>query len=292
MRGAEDLQVRFWGVRGSRPVPGPATAKTGGNTSCVEIRIGTRSILFDAGTGIVPCGARLVRQQSAGEVHIFLSHLHHDHIEGLRFFPPLYEKDWRCRVYGPETETGDFAERLRATMGGYLFPVAADDLPGKLDVRSLVDNEQVDLGGTPALSVESAHSNAHPNFGVRLYRLRYGQRVIVYATDVEAPAGGFEEVVRFAAGADVLIHDAQYTDHEYSRAENGRTGWGHSTVRMAAEVARAAGVGRLLLYHHDPERKDADIPKMERAARAIFPRTKAAYEGLRVQVTGSDKKAR
>lgn len=289
MGGAEDLEIRFWGVRGSRPVPGPTTAKTGGNTSCVEMRAGGRSILFDAGTGIVPCGARLVQAAVEGDVDIFVSHLHHDHIEGLRFFPPLYRVGWRCRVYGPETPERDFAQRLKDTMGGQLFPVAASELPAKLTIHGLADGESIRLATSPSLIVESAHTGAHPNFGVRLYRLRYGRAVVVYATDVEAPAGGFDEVVRFASGADLLIHDAQYTDREYYRAEDGRAGWGHSTVRMAAEAARAAGVGRMILYHHDPERRDGDVPKMERAAQAIFPKSKAAYEGMRLRLTAGGR---
>lgn len=289
---AGDLKIRFWGVRGSRPVPGPTTVEVGGNSSCVEVRAGDRCVVFDAGTGIVPCGESLVRRAPTGTVDLFLSHLHHDHIEGLRFFAPLYRKDWRCRVYGPETATGDFGDRLRATMGGHLFPVEMEELPAGLEIRGLAEHEGVRLAGTPAIRVDSSHCPAHPKFGVRLYRLHYAGRRIVYATDVEAPCDGFEQIVRFAKGADVLIHDAQYTDHDYFRPRDNRQGWGHSTVRMAAEAARAAGVGRLLLFHHDPSRHDTEVAELERTARAVFPRSKAAYEGLILRLSATAKRAR
>lgn len=285
MQTADGLQIRFWGVRGSRPVPGPSTAQFGGNSSCVAVRAGRHNVIFDAGTGIVPCGEHLLRRAADSAVHIFISHLHHDHVEGLRFFPPLYRPGWRCRVYGPETAQADFASRVQATMGGYLFPVETEELAADLQIRGLAADESVHLGGAAPTKIESAHCCAHPKQGVRLYRLRHAGRVVVYATDVEAPCGGFEQVVRFASGADVLIHDAQYTENDYFRPQDNRQGWGHSTVRMAAEAARAAGVGRLVLYHHDPSRSDAAIPELERTAQDIFRRSTAAYEGLVIRLT-------
>ena len=117
-----------------------------------------------------------------------------------------------------------------------------------------------------------------------LYRITHAGHSVVYATDVESPKGGYEDVVAFARGADVLIHDAQYTDEEYHGGHLNKAGWGHSTVRMAAEAARAAGVGQLFLYHHDPEHDDAEVRQLERLARSIFPHSRAATEGLEVRL--------
>ncbi len=280
MQGEQDIRIRFWGVRGSFPVPGPSTAKFGGNSSCVEVEAGGKRVVFDAGTGLIALGQHLVDHEPPGDLAILLSHLHHDHIEGLRFFKPFYRKGWRCRLYGPDTGEPGLAEHLAQTMRGRFFPVDMEELPARIDVRQLRPGRRLNLGGQPKVQVEVEHTSAHPRFGVHLFRLTCHGRSVVYATDIEAPQGGFDSVVRFAAGADVLIHDAQYTHHEYFRDEDNRQGWGHSTVRMAAEAARAAGVGQLILFHHDPCRRDAQIPPLERLAKKIFPRARAAREGL------------
>jgi len=284
MTGGAGIEIRFWGVRGSYPVPGPATAKTGGNSSCVEMRAGGKTMVFDAGTGIIGLGAKLLQRTGAQDVHIFLSHLHHDHIEGLRFFKPLYRENWQCHLYGLTHGERDLRAHLEATMHGHYFPVEMRDLKAHLDFHTIEPGEPIVLGSRPRVVVEPAHCRAHPRYGVTLYRLRCGGKTVVYATDVEAPVSGYEEVVRFASGADVLIHDAQYTDREYFREVDNRQGWGHSTVRMAAETARAAGVGQLILYHHDPARKDPQIAPLERLARTIFPRSKAAREGMTLRL--------
>lgn len=278
------MDIRFWGVRGSHPVPGPRTAKTGGNSSCVEVSAGGRTVVFDAGTGIIALGHELLARGGRREVDIFLSHLHHDHIEGLRFFKPFYRQQWRCRLYGPATGEPNLEEHLAQTMHGRFFPVEMHELQAKIAVQRLAVGSRIALGGRPRVVVEVGHTGAHPRHGSHLFRLTCGGRSVVYATDVEAPLGGFEDVVRFAHGADVLIHDAQYTEDEYFRPVDNRRGWGHSTVRMAAETAAAAGVGRLVLYHHDPCRTDVQIPALERLARRIFPQVTVAREGLTLHV--------
>lgn len=278
------ITIKFRGVRGSFPVPGPTTAKTGGNSSCVEVRAGGKVILFDAGTGIIPVGHELVRSAGPREVHIFLSHLHHDHIEGLRFFKPFYKPDWTCHLYGPDTASPGLDDHLAQMMRGRFFPLEMSDLLAKIEIHALTPGGKIDLGGRPRVRIAIDHTTAHPRFGVHLFRLECAGKSVVYATDVEAPLGGLEKVVSFAKGADVLIHDAQYTEHEYFRREDNRQGWGHSTVRMAAEAARAAEVGRLVLYHHDPCRKDSQIAPLEKLARKIFPRVTAAREGKSLRI--------
>lgn len=286
------LRVRFWGVRGSFPVPGPRTAKVGGNSSCVEITAGDQTLIFDAGTGIIGLGERLVKQQASGDIHIFLSHMHHDHIEGLRFFQPFYRKDWRCTIYGPESRSHPLAHALKHMMQPRFFPVEFGDLQARLEIRGLDDRVAIDFGGRPPLRVESLHSEAHPKFGIQLYRISRAGRSIVYATDVEAPLGGFEAVTEFANGADLLIHDAQYTEHEYFRTVGNKQGWGHSTVKMAAATATAAGVGRLVLFHHDPIRTDAQVPKLETEAKRYFRNSTAAREGMTISLPAATRTAR
>ena len=141
------------------------------------------------------------------------------------------------------------------------------------------------LRGSASVDVLAQHSRAHPKLGVMVYRVECGGRSVVYATDIEAPKGGHADVVECARGADVLIHDAQYTDEEYYSGTTLKAGWGHSTVRMAAEVARDAGVGELILYHHDPTHNDKEIARLEAGARKIFPHTRAATEGMTLSLT-------
>lgn len=284
MASGKGLVIRFWGVRGSFPVPGPACAQVGGNSSCVEVEAGGQTIIFDAGTGLIGLGARLIKRGKPRPLHLFLSHLHHDHIEGIRFFKPLYRPAWSCTLYGPDSGRPGLADLLTQNMSGRFFPVDLRKLPAQLTIRALKKRESIVLPGTPDVHIETEYCAAHPTYGVQFYRLTCGKRSLVYATDVEAPKGGFEDVVRFAKGADVLIHDAQYTDTEYFREVDNRQGWGHSTVRMAAETARAAGVGQLVLYHHDPSRTDSQMPALERLASKIFPSTTLAREGLAIRL--------
>ena len=281
MSGQSALRIRFWGVRGSHPMPGRSTLRVGGNSSCVEISTSRHTLVFDGGTGLIGLGHDLLRRNGHGTVHIFFSHTHHDHIEGLRFFGPAYSADWTCHLYGRNNGRRTLKDVLVGAMDQCLFPVALSELAANLDIHDLGDEKRLRLGGKPPLVVHARHSEAHPKPGVVLYRTTYGDRSVVYATDVEAPRGGHQDVVKFARGADVLIHDAQYSEEEYD-GEFNKVGWGHSTVRMAAEVARDAGVGQLLLYHHDPQHDDRFIRKLERAAQQIFPETQAAREGMEV----------
>jgi phosphoribosyl 1,2-cyclic phosphodiesterase len=287
MRRAPALHIRFWGVRGSHPVPGPATARVGGNSSCVEITAAGHHLVFDAGTGIIGLGQLLLHGDGDRSVHIFLSHTHHDHIEGLRFFQPAYDDRWTCYLYGTSPPRKTLEQLLAGVMTPSFFPVALSELPARLCIRTLARDERIVFRGSRAVEVQARYSRAHTKLGVTMYRVTCGGRSVVYATDIEAPLGGHDDVVTFARGADVLIHDAQYTDAEYHDGHHGKAGWGHSTVRMAAEVARAAGVGELLLYHHDPDRADPQMPALERLARRIFPQSRIATEGMKVSLAAT-----
>ncbi len=284
MSTGQAVRVRFWGVRGSHPTPGPSTLRIGGNSSCVEVATPGRRVIFDAGTGIIALGRRLTRNGAPETVHIFLSHTHHDHIEGLRFFEPVYRPGWHCYLYGP-AHAGQKLERiLDGAMQPPFFPVGLHELPAQLTISDLNGGERLRLGGRPPVVVTTRYSTAHPKAGVTLYRVACGGRSVVYATDVEAAKGGHDDVVAFARGADVLIHDAQYTEDEYYGGHLNKAGWGHSTVQQAAEVARAAGVGQLVLYHHDPTHDDAEVRRLERLAHKTFPGAKAAREGVEIEL--------
>jgi len=247
--------------------------------------VADRILAFDAGTGLIGLGdALLARTHRLPRVDIFLSHYHHDHIEGLRFFTPLYECGWECRLYGPKLRGATVERSLRMAMAPPFFPVQWDELPARTQVRSVADGEVIRFSGPGAPRVRVALSSAHPKLGVALYRVEYGGRALVYATDLEAIGAAFDLVVEFSRGAQVLVHDAQYTDEEYSGGRRPRTGWGHSTIRIAAEVARAAGVERLFLYHHDPAHSDQELAHLLTRARAIFPASELAREGLRIDL--------
>ena len=279
------LRIRFWGVRGSHPTPGPSTVGVGGNSSCVEVSSAEHTLVFDAGTGLIGLGRELMKRPGSREVHIFLSHLHHDHIEGLRFFAPAYAPEWTCHLYGPAGAGADTLRHVRAqVMGARLFPVDLSELAARVKIKGLRPRARVCFNGPHALEVQAHLSRAHPKVGVTFYRINYGGRSVVYATDVESQQGGFDAVVDFARHADVLIHDAQYTDEEYHGGRINKAGWGHSTVCQAAEAAKAAAVGKLLLFHHDPEHDDAEVHRLEKLAQSIFPKSRAATEGLELQL--------
>lgn len=274
------MQVEFWGVRGSIATPGPLTARVGGNTSCVEVRCGGTRLILDAGTGLRALGDALVAGATGSgvEATLLLSHFHWDHIQGIPFFVPAYLPTTRLGivggVHGPLSLRDTLAHQMRAPV----FPVRLDQLSATLALREVKDEETLSIGEARV----TAASLAHPG-GVTAYRIEHAGRALVYATDTEHPARLDERLVRLAAGADVLVYDAQYTPEEYA-GEDGpsKVGWGHSTFAVGAEVARAAGVGQLVLFHHDPRRTDTQVEEVEARARALFSDTVAAREGMRI----------
>jgi phosphoribosyl 1,2-cyclic phosphodiesterase len=272
------MRVRFWGVRGSIAAAGPETAQVGGNTSCVEVRVGEgvdeTLIVLDAGTGLRRLGESLRGPVAA---HLFLSHLHWDHIQGFPFFGPAYVPGNRIRVHAPErcAADGNVRAALDAQMRAPHFPVGLDAMRAELSFCAVAAGAQLVIGAG-GVSVQTAAAK-HPN-GCLAYRVAAGGRSVVYATDTEHDASGRidRQLLELARGADVLIYDAQYTVDEYA----GKRGWGHSTAEEGARLAEAAGVGQLVLYHHDPTHDDWQIARIEAATRARFPNTVAAREGL------------
>lgn len=271
-----NFNLEFHGVRGSLAAPGASIARVGGNTSCVEVVAGDTRIVLDAGTGLRAVGERLVGQPSS-HTTVLLSHVHWDHIQGLPFFPPIYVPGHRVDVVSGPNGFMPLEQVLRRQMSPPCFPVAFDDIAERVTARDVRPGHALRIGD---VSVRMARLN-HPD-PVYGYRLDYRGSSVVYATDTEHWSCIDPTLRALAAGADVLIYDAQYTPEEYP----GKVGWGHSTFAAAAELARAAGVGQLVLFHHDPRRDDDAVAEIEARARELFYQTSAAREGLRLDVLG------
>jgi ribonuclease BN (tRNA processing enzyme) len=295
---APSFRVRFWGVRGSYPTTNPATLRTGGNTSCVEVKAGEQRLIFDAGTGIIPLGKEICNGGAPRPTaYVFLSHTHIDHVMGLCFFEPLLRANARSFIFGPGKAPGALTRSLRQLTHSHLFPVSIDELKGRKEICSLQGGEiirvaspgrkpsieKIALGepnSSEELTITTHKSPAHPRFGVLLYRVNYRHKSLIYATDIEQKQGGYPDVIEFARGADLLIHDAQYLHAEYCSDARPKKGWGHSTVEIAAEVAEKAGVKRLALFHHEPTHDDKAMAQIERRSKELFPRSLIAHEGM------------
>lgn len=300
------VRLKFWGVRGSIPTPGPATVQYGGNTSCVELRADGQVIVLDAGTGLRPLGRELAREFKDQPLYLnlLLSHTHWDHIQGLPFFEPLYHPNNRIRVLGYEGARSGLFKVLSSQMESPFFPVALKELPSNVEIDELRDMD-FQLGN---VRVQAYFAN-HPGICVG-YRLTTREGSIAYFPDNEPPhrmqhrpslAAADEATQRnfaehesrkfaeFLRDVDVLILDSQYDAEEYTRHE----GWGHGCVDDVVQIAVEAGVKRLFLFHHDPDHDDAKVTAMtlhaqQLAAKLNSPlKIEAAREGLVVMLTAT-----
>ncbi|MGH7739671.1 MAG: MBL fold metallo-hydrolase [bacterium] len=311
----QDFTIIFRGVRGSLPVPGPSTLKIGGNSSCVQVDVLGHTVFLDAGTGIVAAGQQMAKNFFAHKeklkrlsTTVLISHTHHDHIMGLPFFPPLYLPDSELYIYGPSVygpvqhaaET-NLEHVLAMMMDQMFFPIDLKETNSIKRIHTLNPSEQVLLSeglGEPQMVepgsktkpstdgkvvISQYRSYSHPKNGTLVYKIQCAGKSIVYATDIEGYVDGDRRLINFAKGADLLIHDTQYFAEQYT-GPMPLQGFGHSTVEMATQVAKEAGVKQLALYHHDPNHDDATIAKKEEAAKKLFPNSIAAYEGLVISV--------
>lgn len=274
------MQVRFWGTRGSIAAPGPGTMRYGGNTSCVEVRLEDGSlIIFDAGTGIRALGQALLARQEPVSAHLFLSHMHWDHIQGMPFFMPAYNSSTHLTIYGPEYEQLTLEHIVAAQMRLPYFPVSMHAMAATIRFYALRAGSVVTL---PSGATIEAGALNHPGCTLG-YRLTAHGKVIVYTTDNEpfgehtasrhlvSPAAH----IQLAHQADLLIQDAQYTPEEYSPH---RIGWGHSTYLDALRIAHQAQAKRLALFHHDPTHTDDDIDHIVTRCRAEIKAQSLAFE--------------
>ena len=275
------MKVTLWGTRGSLATPGPATARYGGNTSCVGVRGDDGTVLvLDAGTGIRGLGKTI--EASVRRVNILLTHLHMDHIQGLGFFAPLYREDLEVRIWGPVSSRTGLRERLMRYLSPPLFPVSLRELPCTITLHEVPCGE-FDVGEFRVTSALVCHPG--PTVG---YRITDAQgKVLTYLPDHEPALGAlpFPTLPRewtsggsLAAGADLLIHDSQYCAEEYA----GHVGWGHSSLRQALDFAVLAGANHLVPFHHDPGHTDTDIDRLLDEVLAGAPpavRVSPAFEG-------------
>ncbi|NOZ86700.1 MAG: MBL fold metallo-hydrolase [Deltaproteobacteria bacterium] len=274
------IRIKFWGVRGTCPTPGPKTVVYGGNTPCVELAFGTRKIMLDAGTGLRVAGEKEIGGEGK-EWLIFLSHFHWDHIQGFPLFMPLFFKGNKIIVYAEKRPDTNAAEVMRAQMSYPCFPVELPHVAADFEFKNLVDQDKIKLGK----AVIKCRRINHPG-GCLSYRLDSGSKSVVYATDTESITGEPDPVlIEHARAADCLIYDACYTDQEYIGAIGPRrVGWGHSTWKKGVEVAKAAGVKKLVLFHHDPSHDDGFVEGIEKACREVWPDSLAARDGLEINL--------
>ena len=290
--------VRFWGVRGSIPTPGHHTARYGGNTPCVEVRVNGTRFICDGGTGIRGLGKQLLQQAQGAPIslHLLFSHAHWDHIQGFPFFGPAYVPTTRITVYGAREGDTRMYRLLNGQQNSDYFPVQFSDLGARIEPGHLGDGRRVIDGVEVA-----AQPVSHPG-GCTAFSFSWEGRKVVYATDTEldlvltnrAKVQADRSVLRrsppdlvdFCKGADLLICDGQYTDEEYPAHE----GWGHSRATSATDLAILAGARQLALFHHDPMQADRDVDHKVEACRARVERMQghtkvfAAREGVELKV--------
>jgi len=306
------MLVRLWGVRGSIPCPGPDTVKYGGNTSCLELRFEDidRYIIVDAGSGIRLLGNYIMKNdlpKGPIETDVFFSHTHWDHIMGFPFFTPIFIPGTTLRVFGPVTYEEDGLDKIIGSQLSYrYFPVRHSELSAKIEYNPLKERS-MDMGD--GIWVTSKYLN-HPILCLG-YRFEYKGRSFVTAydtepfrnvfpTDPEDP--GYDEIaaeegekaakeetekfLQFIRGADVLLHDAQYTHKEYIGS---KLGWGHSSFEYAINSASKAEVKRLILFHHDPLRKDSELDELIEEYRGKIAgktnmKIEIAREGMEIEI--------
>jgi phosphoribosyl 1,2-cyclic phosphodiesterase len=273
------MRLKFWGVRGSTPTPQAENLRYGGNTSCVEVRFGDGIYIFDCGTGFRVLGHQL--ESEFGErpfsAHVFVSHFHWDHIQGIPFFRPLYDNPNSKFSFHSSSRVRGLKQVMEEQMASPYFPVNLDQMRAEQNFYD-IDAGTIEVGD--GVKLQTAWLN-HPQ-GCMGFRLETKDGVVVYATDNEPGDADFDKAVRkLAEGADVLIYDAQYLPEEY---EARRRGWGHSHWREAVNVVMESGAKELVLFHHDPDHNDTLIDKVVKEARNHYPKVRAAAEGMEIRL--------
>lgn len=306
-----EFKIKFRGVRGSYPVSKKDFLEYGGNTSCVEVNVGGHLIILDAGTGLIECGNELMEKYITSGVSpqdrksikatVLISHIHQDHIQGFTFFRPLHIPSTTVNVFGNANYDESLSDELANLLFGKSFPLDLGDIAGNLNITDVNETEAILLKKNAAPIVKRIEtpddekigkddvlitfyrSYAHPQEGVLIYKIKYRDKVLVYATDKESYQGGDAKLTNFARNCDILIHDAQYTTEDYLNKFVPKQGYGHSTFDMAVDCAKQAGAKQLVFYHFDPcydDKKLNSIKKHYESDNSI----QLAYEGLEIDL--------
>ncbi len=267
----QHLEITFWGVRGTIAVSSPTQRKYGGNTSCVEVRAGGKLLILDAGSGIYPLGHHC----RDAEMDILLSHTHLDHIMGLPFFPPAFDKNRKIRLWAghlaPEHKITDVIDQL---MSPPLLPHTRATFAAQMEYRDFKAGETLDISG---VQVQTLPLN-HPDRATG-YRITAGGKSMCYITDIEHKPGTLDDkLVEFIRGADCMIYDSTFCDEDFAKY----TGWGHSTWQQAVRLQQAAKVGTLALFHHDPAADDEKLDARAELFSHAGGKVLLAREGLKL----------
>lgn len=282
---SSEFVIQFWGVRGSIPTPGNQTARYGGNTSCIEMRVGGKRLIFDGGSGLHVLGRSLLRQMPL-EAYMFFTHYHWDHIQGVPFFTPAFVRGNCFHIYGavPNCQVSmkqHFMDRVLHPNS----PVPLDGMQeADLKFHELVSGDVLKLDD---ILIETGPLN-HPN-GAMGYRITWQGHSVFYCTDTEHfPDRMDENVLQLARDADVFIYDSMYTDEEYHNPKSPKIGWGHSTWQEGVKICKAAGVKRYAVFHHEPTHSDDYLDQMAVEVKEAFPNAFLAREGMIVDVIKQD----
>lgn len=307
----EEFKVKFRGVRGSYPCANKKFMQYGGNTSCVEVRVGGHLIILDAGTGLIELGSELLKDHIMSGSHLkerkpieatmLLSHIHQDHIIGFTFFAPNHIPTTKLNVFGTSNYNEDLADELAQLLFTKTFPIDLGDIAANLNICNIDETECIILrhGSDPIIKrvsedeveilpedviITSYKSYAHPQEGVVIYKIEYKGKSLVYATDKETYFGGDKKLANFARGCDLLIHDTQYTTEDYLNPHAPKQGFGHSTFDMALECQDYCHAKKVIFFHFDPSYDDDKLNNIAKIYGDLADKADFAYEGLEINI--------
>ena len=277
MARANKMYIRFWGVRGSIATPGKETVRYGGDTSCIEIRCGKEIFILDAGSGIRKLGNKILKEKPQ-HINILFSHFHWDHIQGFPFFAPVFNKKYSITLIGERKINFTLEQLFTAQLMFPYFPLSLAELDAKINFQEITAKDRIIKNN---VTIKLARLN-HPG-GCIGYRIEYGGKSFVYATDTEHYSSIDKSLFELSLNADVLVYDSNYTEDEYSgKIGSSKSGWGHSTWNQGVKIAKAAKVKKFILFHHDPSHDDKFMDNLEKQAQKKFKESYAAYEGMEI----------
>jgi phosphoribosyl 1,2-cyclic phosphodiesterase len=281
------MNIRFWGTRGSIPVPGKSAAKYGGNTPCVELRSADNLFILDGGSGMRELGNKLIQENTVKDIHILISHYHWDHIQGIPFFKPLYNKNYNLVFYGLSTSHYSLEKLLSSQMAPEHFPISIEEVSASVQFRNIYPDDNLEFG---ELKITTYQAN-HPSVTL-VYKFEKGNKSFIYMTDNELKfeqnknSVEYKNLVEFCRGCDYLIHDAMFDEE----SEQNSRGWGHSSNISLAEFAIHCNTKNIVLFHYNPDYSDQKINTLLQETKKYFKSRKslinciASKEGLEIKL--------